>query len=245
LWTATGAVEGTAKVDFDVEYLLLDPSGRWLIAAEHDGVTGAAVFDTTTMREVTRLAKNAPILWATVDRARVMIGAEHAVHVFELGTWTGPVVTLDSLASGATLAPDGRIITASADALVRVWDRSGHLITALSGTARPAGLDVSQDDRLLAVATGDGSIDVWDLASYRLIATMHGHRDTTLIVKFDPSGGHVLSWGEDGRLASWALPRPTRSQADLAKLVKCRVPLQLDGETVLPRTIDFDDPSCR
>ena len=41
------------------------------------------------------------------------------------------------------------------------------------------------------------------------------------------------------------LGHPQKSAYDLAELVRCRVPLRLDGETVVPRDLDFDDPTCK
>lgn len=44
---------------------------------------------------------------------------------------------------------------------------------------------------------------------------------------------------------TWQLTRTPRSTSELAAIVRCRVPLRLDGEVALPRDLDFDDPACR
>jgi hypothetical protein len=55
----------------------------------------------------------------------------------------------------------------------------------------------------------------------------------------------VISGGDDGRLVTWDLTRRIRSAAELARIVRCRVPLRLEGDVALPRDLDFDDPECR
>jgi len=140
---------------------------------------------------------------------------------------------------------DGRIVVAYNDGAIAVWDRDGHPVATLPGSGRADAVDVSFDEKLLAVGTSDGSIDIWDLDGNRLIETMRGHRNTTYAVKFSPDGSHVYSGGKDGRVASWSLDRTPRTADELARLVKCRVPLELSGETVVSREVDYNDPSCR
>ncbi|MGH7633519.1 MAG: hypothetical protein ACRENC_07295, partial [Gemmatimonadaceae bacterium] len=54
-----------------------------------------------------------------------------------------------------------------------------------------------------------------------------------------------ISGGDDGRLVTWQLTRTPRSAFELARIVRCRVPLRLEGDVALPRDLDFDDPGCR
>jgi hypothetical protein len=55
----------------------------------------------------------------------------------------------------------------------------------------------------------------------------------------------VVSGGNDGRLVTWDLAQRERSAAELAEIVRCRVPLRLEGDVALPREVDFDDPACK
>ena len=91
----------------------------------------------------------------------------------------------------------------------------------------------------------DGSIDIWDVDGNRLLETIHGHRDITMVVKFAPDGSRVFSGGNDGRVASWTLDRAPRTNAELDQLVRCRVPFELSGDTIVSRQVDYEDPTCR
>jgi WD40 repeat protein len=86
---------------------------------------------------------------------------------------------------------------------------------------------------------------VWDAASSRLLVQTPVHRLPAGAVQLTHDGAAVISGGNDGRLAIWDLSQRTRSAAELADIVRCRVPLRLDGDVALPRDLDFDDPKCR
>jgi hypothetical protein len=70
------------------------------------------------------------------------------------------------------------------------------------------------------------------------------HRLPSLLLRVTHDGSSVLSAGRDGWLVSWQLDHPARSPAALANIVRCRVPLRLEGDIALPRDLDFDDPTC-
>jgi WD40 repeat protein len=106
------------------------------------------------------------------------------------------------------------------------------------------GLAASADGALIATASNDGVVRIWDAASHRRLLVLPGHRMPTFVVQIAPDGSTVVSGGRDGRLVRWQLDRRPRPAAALADLVRCRVPLRLDGDAALPRELDFDDPSC-
>jgi WD40 repeat protein len=181
-----------------------------------------------------------------IDAERLAISAEREVLVLEIGTWTQRARLVGSRGMNTSLAliPDGRIATAAVDATVSIWDRDGNVLATLPGSGSEATLAAAADGRMLAVGTDDGAVSVWDLATYRLLVTRRGHRQATTFVAFSRDGSRVFSGGRDGRVAMWRLDRTPRTLPDLDRLVRCRVPLQLAGEAVLPRELDFDDPSC-
>jgi hypothetical protein len=65
------------------------------------------------------------------------------------------------------------------------------------------------------------------------------------VLQLTHDGAATISGGDDGRLVTWQLTRRPRSTFELARIVRCRVPLRLAGDIALPRDLDFDDPTCR
>ena len=80
-----------------------------------------------------------------------------------------------------------------------------------------------------------------DAATYQpLLLTRPSFSGVALDVAFTRDG-QLVSNGTDGRIVSWDVRHPTRTQAELDHLVRCRVPYQLVGDDVLPRALD---PGC-
>jgi WD40 repeat protein/serine/threonine protein kinase len=243
LWRGDGTAHAAHRLGFAIAQVQFDPSDRWLAIAG-TGTAGVTILDATTLRPVTTLLAGTNVQQFSIDRTRIGATHDRSATLIELGTWK-TVTTLEghrSWVDKIDLLPDGRTITTSDDATVRIWDRAGRSHTTLPVAGKAFALGVSPDGMLLGVGTGEGATEIWDLPSNRLLLTLRGHRLATYWVAF--AGSRVVTGGEDGRVASWDLGHRTRSHAELAKLVKCRVPLALDGEIAIPRHID-DDPACR
>jgi WD40 repeat protein/uncharacterized caspase-like protein len=61
----------------------------------------------------------------------------------------------------------------------------------------------SPDGRILASASEDRSVKLWDVATRREIRTLMGHSDRVESVAFSPDGKLVASSGDDGRVVVW------------------------------------------
>jgi WD40 repeat protein len=232
--------------------LAFDPTGRWLVAADcaclaHDKAGGVSIIDVAGQREVTRIARGQPVMSIDIDATRLAIAAKREAIVLDTGTWMQHAVLAGSRGKATALAliPDGRIAMATDDATVAIWDNDGHLLATLPGSGDEGSLAVSHDSHMLAVGTDDGAVTIWDLATYRALVRRQGHHLATTFVAFAPDDSRVFTGGRDGRVASWPLDRAPRALGELDRLIRCRVPLQLAGEAVLPRELDFEDPSCR
>ena len=77
-----------------------------------------------------------------------------------------------------------------------------------SGHSAPVcDVSISPDARLLATASFDGSLKIWNVGDGAERATLTGHRGRVLSVTFSPDGHFLLSGGEDGTARLWDTPR--------------------------------------
>ena len=97
--------------------------------------------------------------------------------------------------------PDGtRLVSASHDTWVRMWDMDGKQVGAfqptgaLDWTSAVMGLGISPDGKLLATAPVDGPVKLWDLATYQKAAELGGTGAyDTSDVGFSPDGKYVAA----------------------------------------------------
>ena len=61
----------------------------------------------------------------------------------------------------------------------------------------------SPDDRLLATASMDGAVRIWDVESASLFAIIRGHGGLVEHVEFSPAGNSLLTASHDGTARLW------------------------------------------
>jgi RNA polymerase sigma factor (sigma-70 family) len=131
-------------------------------------------------------------------------------------------------------SPDGRTLVTASPALqefaqkqlqrsfnqVYVWDvetgqRVGPLPEGLPAGAVAAAF--SPDGRTLATATPDGTMQLWEVGSWRVRTEFRGHRDWVTALTFAPDG-RLLSGGLDTTVLAWDVrpPRPAGGTTDAA-----------------------------
>jgi WD40 repeat protein/tRNA A-37 threonylcarbamoyl transferase component Bud32 len=130
---------------------------------------------------------------------------------------TADVITVAYTADGA------RIVSASQDGTVRVWNAGdGKPIATYTVVTRPpeykarnraewppsvtpvfALAAFSRDGRRFAGACMDGTVRVWDLAPGKEIATFKAHEKYATALAFTPDGRRVLTGGDDRVVKVW------------------------------------------
>ncbi|MBL9003976.1 MAG: PD40 domain-containing protein [Myxococcales bacterium] len=214
---ATAGVDKTARLwEVDTGRLISELKGHqmWVYSAafSHDGTR---------------------IVTASVDRtARVF------------ATDTGRLVAVlkghESTVNSAVFHPDGRrVVTASLDRTARVWEaESGRLLAVLKGSKGDiTRATLSRAGSRILTWGGEDVARVWDTDSGRLLTELQG-QSPFIDAAWSPDGRSVAT--TDGHAARVInLTGEQRSHEELARLIRCHVPVRFEQEgssVIVPTT---------
>ena len=126
-------------------------------------------------------------VWKVTDSPTAITAAEHTC-----------IAHLKSV-NVVKVSPDNKLIFSGGhDKAVKVWDKRLKEVRVLDGHKRGVwDLAVNGADRVLASASGDGTVRLWSLADYVCLRTFEGHSSSVIRVKFLPGGGHVVTSSAD------------------------------------------------
>jgi hypothetical protein len=219
LATATAVQEGiqSAKLATQQAYLnqkaretaiVGTPSAaaRMTQTAEHDqGVlaTLAVVGTASAGREAANVATLAALATANANReaalnGALMIAPSSAPDLAQITAFSdvGPVEQLK-------YSPDGAVFATVSEQTVTLWQSAtATRMARYEHNTRVNDITFSPDGGLLAVATDDGAVWLWNATSDATLkaqarAILRGHKEATFQVVFNPDGGMLASAGAD------------------------------------------------
>lgn len=132
----------------------------------------------------------------------------------ELVVWDLPTGRVRARLDGHRLAiwsiaftPDQqRFLTSCSSGEVKIWDlKTLKEVMTLPHSKWVRGLGISPDGKTLAVGVGDGSVMLWDTATWATKASLVGHESFTFFLQFAPSGEQLATSGNDGTVRFWPI----------------------------------------
>ena len=108
--------------------------------------------------------------------------------------------------STAAYSPDGtRIVTASADNTVRIWDaRTGKQIAVVRGHGGPVNSAAYSGDGARIVTTSDDkTARIWDARTGKQIAVLGGHEGAVYSGAYSPDGTRIVTSSADRTARVW------------------------------------------
>ena len=206
--------------------LVVAPQARWLAAPDlREGSTRIRIWNGATGEEVEfpGLAHRIGAMAFSPDGETLAVGRgdmgesdKNELLLFEPGTGVqrGALPTRVKVVGGMTYSADGKLLAGGARGKLHLWDVAARkLVRTITGHERHLlTLAFSPDGRLLAGATHQGPVWIWNVAdgSEHAILNVQAHGARSLA--FAPDGRSLALIGPDGRsLQLWdvlELPQP-------------------------------------
>jgi WD40 repeat protein/uncharacterized caspase-like protein len=133
---------------------------------------------------------------------------------------------------------------------VELWDlaqkkRIRRLAAETPGGPVTTDVDVSFDDRSVAVSSENGTIKLVDIENGRLLRTLTGHAGSVRAARFSKNGETLTSFGDDGTMRQWEVrsgrevrSRPFGAPISTGALVNDGTAI-VSGEKGAPKVIDL------
>jgi WD40 repeat protein len=200
---------GEPRLHTDGEVLLLAfaPDGS-LLSVEDPGVLRRWNPANGQPREWHALS-DLETLWAFSHDTRVLASASDDLTIWDASS--GNVLTSlpqGSWVTGIAFQKDPAFVaTGHDDGSICYWDAPGHHLvfeTPFRLHQRPiSALAISPDGKLLAAASEDKTISVWDLSNGTHLGNLVGHTDRIPALVWHPSGRYLVSAGWDTTARVW------------------------------------------
>ncbi len=210
------SLAGATSPIHDIAY---SPNGSRIVTGAHDGT--ATVWDVSTGKRLFVLPDVGTgggflgVGFSPDGGKLATADGEGRVRIWELGK-RRLLRTIEATqpVCGVAWSPDGTLVGAgqcgaynfSASA-TRVWDvRTGRLVFRTRGLEAGSVLRFSRDGRYLVTPTSNGTGEIWEIKSQRLVATLTGHSGQVVAVAYSPDDKLVATGATDGTARVWGAP---------------------------------------
>lgn len=206
VWRSDGTLATTLTGHTDtVNSVQFGPDSSQLVTASDDGMARLWRTDGTLIRSLGGDTTTASAAMFTPDGQRIItFYGDGTTRVWQ--TDGALRATLRGYSAPIAASANGQVIlTIDNDDVLRLYRPDGNLLAVLKSalSSNLSTLAYSRDARTLLLGGEDGSVQLWDTATGRLIGTLAGHTDRVWSASFNADGTRVVTASRDGTTRLW------------------------------------------
>jgi WD40 repeat protein len=212
------SVDGDTKKQLDgSRWAVFHPDGSRL-AVVHD--SSVPIYDWASGRRLHTLTANAKAIWACEfspnGERLATTGLDSTVRIWDVssGKPVGEPRRFTQQVNSLHYLGDSRLLLVSQhnESLIVDSESGAELVHIPGGSHGADRMAISPDDRLVASATPDGTIKVWNLKTHEVEATLRGHPPFLEGLSFTRDSTRLISVGSDSNIRIWGLTSPRESR---------------------------------
>jgi WD40 repeat protein/TolB-like protein len=197
-------------IQADVLALDLSEDGRLLATGEKNGTV--RIWELEANRTIARLPPHNDMVRAVAfspDGKRLVTGThKKLLRLWDVDTQkellTCPADLVPSQILTADFLADGRRVAFGVHGSVRIWDTDANTVMVLKAPPiHPHMIAVSPDGSMVAAASHDSIVRLWDTKTGELLHELPGHTDEVQGVDFAPDGRRLVSCSRDATVRLW------------------------------------------
>jgi len=226
-------------------YAAFSKDGARVVSSAEDGFM--AVWDVASGKQVATLSGHLGRVWSVVfsddDRRILSGGADKTVRVWDVTSVHHELYSLTGH-GGAVLSvaydrQRNHIFSGSEDGTVRIWDAARAVSLHALAHGGPVSSLAANPDGTTLVTSAEKTIRLWDVASGKLLATLHGDWPAEIhfvSVSFSANGSQVLAMSSAGEMKVW--DANTYGGTILKRAGGARLAIGPDGKVLAAASMD-------
>ncbi|MDJ0774572.1 MAG: AAA-like domain-containing protein [Mastigocoleus sp. MO_167.B18] len=208
LKTLKGHENGVRTIDFS-------PDGKTIASTGADSTV--RLWNIETRKQIENFLGHRGTVWGVNfspdGKQLVSSGSDGTLQLWNLNTPGREPQTFKGHTGGirnVTFSPDGKKLFSIGDRTLRIWSlEDTEPQTLLTNDGEVSAVSFSPDGKIIAAASTDSNIKLWNIKNRKLVKTLKGHTKNIIDISFSPNGKLLVSGSSDKTVKLWNLENGT------------------------------------